>query len=125
MTTPIVPSSGGHYSAFKRAGELVYIAGQVPRDAERKLIGSTIEEQTVAALGNVRAVLQRAGCDLADLVKINVYLSDLNDFAAFNAAYAQVMGSSKPARTTIGCGLQGVKVEIDGVALHPDSAAAR
>lgn len=119
-STPL-PAIGGYYSRWKRAGQLVYIAGQVPRDAHRELVGETIEEQTVAVLHNVRAVLQSAGCALGDLVQVNVYLSDLGEFARFNQTYAQVMGDSTPARTTVGCALNGVKVEIDGVALHPDA----
>lgn len=116
-----LPTVGGYYSQFKHAGDLLYIAGQVPRDKQRNVIGETIEEQTVAVLQNVRAVLHEAGCDLEDLAKVNVYLADLAEFEGFNAAYARVMAGSTPPRTTIGCNLRGVKIEIDGVAIRPSA----
>lgn len=111
-----LPTKGGHYKLWRRAGGLVYVAGQVPRDADRQVIGSTVEEQTAAAIHNLRLVLQDAGCDLGHLVRVQAYLADIGDFARFNAAYAQHMGTASPVRTTIGCALNGVLVELDGVA---------
>jgi len=116
------PSRGGHYSLWRRAGGLIFVAGQVPRDSERNILGDTIEEQTTAVLNNLRLVLEDAGTDFSRLVRVQAYLSDISEFQRFNAVYARVMGSAAPVRTTIGCALNGVRVEIDAVAEARDGA---
>ena len=115
-------STGGHYSLWRRAGGLIFVAGQVPRDPERNIIGDTIEEQTTAVLNNLRLVLEDAGTDFSRLVRVQAYLSDISEFQRFNAVYAKVMGSAAPVRTTIGCALNGVRVEIDAVAEPGDGS---
>jgi 2-iminobutanoate/2-iminopropanoate deaminase len=116
------PSRGGHYSLWRRAGGLIFVAGQVPRDPERNILGETIEEQTTAVLNNLRLVLEDAGTDFSRLVRVQAYLSDMSDFQRFNAVYAEMMGTAAPVRTTIGCALNGVLVEIDAVAEPGDSS---
>lgn len=108
--------TGGHYSAAVAAGGFVFVAGQTPRDAERRVVGETIEEQTAAAIENVQKALAAAGATLNDVVKTTVYLTDLTLFARFNAVYAKYFHDFKPARATVECGLQGVMVEIDAIA---------
>ena len=115
------PSKGGHYSLWRRAGGLIFVAGQVPRDPERNILGDTIEEQTTAVLNNLRLVLEDAGTDLSRLVRVQVYLSDIGEFQRFNTVYAQVIGTAAPVRTTIGCALNGVRIEIDAVAEPGDA----
>ena len=117
MNQANTPSKGGHYSVWKQAGNLIFVSGQVPRDAGRSLLGSTIEEQTAATLDNLEKVLRLAGSSLTNLVKVNVYLASMSDFQAFNRAYTERMGDASPARTTVGCDLNGVLVEIDGIAV--------
>jgi 2-iminobutanoate/2-iminopropanoate deaminase len=117
------PSRGGHYSLWRRAGGLIFVAGQVPRDPERNVLGETIEEQTIAVLNNLRMVLSDAGTDFSRLVRVQAYLADMRDFQRFNAVYAEVMGTAAPVRTTIGCALNGVRVEIDAVAEPGDGCA--
>ena len=107
---------GGHYSSAMVAGDFVFLSGQTPRDADRKVIGDSIEEQTRATLANVERVLAAAGAGLDDVVKVTVYLTDLTLFSRFNALYASWFAQHKPARTTVEAGLQGVLVEIDVVA---------
>lgn len=107
---------GGHYSSAMIAGDFVFLSGQTPRDADRKLIGDSIEEQTRATLANVERVLAGAGAGLDDVVKVTVYLTDLTLFGRFNAIYASWFAQHKPARATVEAGLQGVLVEIDVVA---------
>jgi 2-iminobutanoate/2-iminopropanoate deaminase len=116
------PSRGGHYSLWRRAGGLIFVAGQVPRDPERNILGETIEEQTTAVLNNLRLVLEDAGTDFSRLVRVQAYLSDMSDFQRFNAVYAEMMGTAAPVRTTIGCALNGVLVEIDAVAEPGESS---
>jgi 2-iminobutanoate/2-iminopropanoate deaminase len=114
--------TGGHYSAAVAAGGFVFVAGQTPRDAERRVVGETIEEQTAAALDNVAKALAAAGATLNDVVKTTVYLTDLALFPRFNAVYANYFPDFKPARATVGCELQGVMVEIDAIAYIGASA---
>jgi 2-iminobutanoate/2-iminopropanoate deaminase len=107
---------GGHYSSAMIAGDFVFLSGQTPRDADRKVIGDSIEEQTRATLANIERVLASADARLEDVVKVTVYLTDLTLFSRFNALYANWFAQHKPARTTVEAGLQGVLVEIDVVA---------
>lgn len=111
---------GGHYASWRRVGGWCLTAGIVPRDSQRNLIGTTVEAQTAAVFERLKAVLAEAGATLEQVVKINVYLASLDDMGAFNAEYARQMGSLKPVRTTIGCELNGVKVEVDAVAYTGD-----
>jgi len=99
---------------------LVFVAGQGPFDATGKMLGSTIEEQTRATLENVKAIVEAAGATLADVVKVNVYLSDLAHFAAMNEVYASFFAEPYPARTTVQAGLLGFLVEIDAIAALPE-----
>ena len=108
--------SGGHYSMAIVAGGFIFVAGQTPRDANRNVVGETIEEQTAAALDNVVKVLGAAGATLKDIVKATVYLTDLGLFQRFNTVYAKYFPHHIPPRTTLECGLQGVLIEIDVVA---------
>jgi 2-iminobutanoate/2-iminopropanoate deaminase len=107
---------GGHYSPAMVAGGFVFVAGQTPRDANRDVVGNTIEEQTAAALDNVVKVLAAAGATLDNIVKTTIYITNLGLFQRCNTVYARYFTNHKPARTTLECGLQGVLIEIDVVA---------
>ncbi len=107
---------GGHYATWRRSGDWTLTAGIVPRDNQRQVIGDTIEEQTAAVFERLKTVLNEAGAQLEQVVKMQVYLADLEDMGRFNAEYARQIGHLKPVRTTIGCQLNGVKVEIDATA---------
>lgn len=107
------------YASSVRAGDFVFIAGQVPRDAARQVIGATIEEQTAAVFGKVRAALREQGASLDDVVKFQVFLADIDDWSSFNEEYRRQIGEHRPVRTTVGCDLNGVKIEIDATAYAP------
>lgn len=113
-TVPPLP-----YANSVRAGDFVLVAGQVPRNAARQVIGVTIEEQTAAVFTRIRAALQEQGASLDDVVKFQVFLADIGDWARFNEEYARQVGERRPVRTTVGCSLNGVKVEIDATAFLP------
>jgi 2-iminobutanoate/2-iminopropanoate deaminase len=105
------------YSPAVRAGDLVYTAGQVGFDADGALVAGGVAEQTRQALANLELCLGAAGCTLGDVVKVNVFLADLGDFEAFNAAYRESFEAPFPARTTVQAGLPGeMRVEIEAVA---------
>ncbi len=110
---------GGHYSHAVRAGDFIFVSGQTPRNDQREVVGSTIEEQTSVTLENVRLTLEAAGGALKDVIKVGVFLSDLADAAKFDRVYATHFPTFRPARTTVGSALNGVMVEIDVVAYVP------
>ena len=83
-----------------RAGDFVFISGQVPADASGHIVNGGIREQTRQVLENVKAALALAGATLDDVVKTTVWLDDARDFAAFNQVYASYFSKEPPARTT-------------------------
>jgi 2-iminobutanoate/2-iminopropanoate deaminase len=104
--TPVVGVNGN--------ATLFVISGQAPLDLEGRVVGNTIEEQSRVTLENCRMQLRAAGCDLKDVFKATVYLTDLSNWAAFNVVYRQYMQEPFPARTAIQCGLlPGFLVEIE------------
>lgn len=109
----------GPYSHAVSAGELVYLSGQTPIDpATGKLVQGSVAEQTAQCFANLFAVLEAAGLTPEQVVKVNVYLADMNDFAAMNAVYAGQFSQPYPARTTIGVAALplGARVEIELIA---------
>ena len=102
-----------------RAGDFVYVSGQVPV-VDGRVIGSGVGEQTEQVIANIREVLEMAGCSLGDVVKTHVYLSDRDDFAAFNEAYGKHFAVNPPARTTAEARLMiDIAVEIEAIAYKP------
>jgi len=103
-----------------RAGDFVYISGQVPVDADRIVVKGGITEQTEQVLQNVKAALALAGCTMDDVVKTTVWLEDARDFGAFNAVYAKHFPKDPPARTTVESRLMiDIKIEVEAVAYRP------
>ena len=96
------------------AQRLVVISGQVAVDLHGRVIGSSIDEQTRATLGNCIACLASAGCTLRDVFKVNIYLTDLGDWAHFNEIYQELMPPPLPVRTAVqAILLPGFLVEIE------------
>jgi 2-iminobutanoate/2-iminopropanoate deaminase len=105
------------YSPVVVSGDHVFTAGQVAFDVEGNLVGTTIEDQTQLTLENLRACLEAAGSSLDEVVKVTAFLSDLDDFAGYNAVYQEFFAPPYPARTSVGANLPpGVLVEIEAVA---------
>ncbi len=101
------------------AGETIYVSGTLGTKGESlDLVAGGTGPQTTQTLRNIERILQACGASLADLVKINVYLADINTFADMNAAYLAVIGDDPPARITVGGNdlALGAAVEIDAVA---------
>lgn len=114
---PDVAPPAGAYSPAVRAGELVFVSGQVPRDpATGELRGATVEEQVRYTLERLRAVLAAAGAGLDDVVSVTVYLQDIGDWEVFNRVYAEAFRPPYPSRTALGAQLGGFLVEISAVA---------
>jgi len=113
------PKAIGPYSHAVWAGELLYLSGQTPIDpASGKLIDGDVHAQTLRVFANLRAVLEDSGLSMDHVIKCNVYLTSMSDFAAMNGAYGTCFSEPFPARTTVAvAGLPlGASVEIEVVA---------
>ena len=118
VTTSRAPAARGPYSQGVVSGTMVYCSGQLGIDPDNgRLVGPTTALQTRQAIVNLRAVLEAVGSDLNRIVKTTVFLADVTDFAEMNAEYENLLGNSKPARTTVGASLPlQARVEIECVA---------
>jgi reactive intermediate/imine deaminase len=115
-----LPRPGGHYSHAVVGGGLVFIAGQLPIAPDgTKLAEAPFEAQVVQTLANVAAALRGAGSDIGRLVQVRVYLTDIDDWPAFNTLYAAWAGETKPARAVVPVPALhfGFRIEIEAVAL--------
>jgi 2-iminobutanoate/2-iminopropanoate deaminase len=114
------PFQGAPYSQAIRAGEFVFVSGQLAlKPGDKELTGGTIAEQTEQVFANLRAILAEAGSGLDRLVKTTVFLQSLDDFAGMNEVYARHVGDAPPARSTVEVAKlpSGALVEIEAVAL--------
>ncbi|MGB6008279.1 RidA family protein [Castellaniella sp.] len=110
------------FSPAVRAGDFVFVSGQVPVDARGELVTGGIEAQTRQVFENLRRALALAGCALDDVCKINVWLDDARDFGAFNRVYMECLGAHRPARSTVESRLMvDAKVEMDVTAYRPQA----
>jgi len=122
ISTPAAPAAIGPYVQATAFGNLLFTAGQIPLvPGTMDLVTGPIEAQTTQVLRNLAAVLEAAGSDWSRVLKTTVFLTDLADFAAFNAVYEQLLGGAKPARSTVQVAAlpRGAKVEIELIAALP------
>ncbi len=113
------PEAIGPYCHAAQVGDFIFCSGQTPINPESMQIeGSTIGEQTERALGNLEIVLRGLGLSLHAVVKTTVFLSDMEEFAGMNEAYASCFGEHTPARTTVAVKALplGARVEIECIA---------
>jgi 2-iminobutanoate/2-iminopropanoate deaminase len=120
---PGTPAPRGPYSPAVRAGDFIYVSGQGPIDpVTGQVVAHDVKAETRRVLDNIRLNLEGCGATMADVVKCQVFLIDIRDFAAMNEVYTEFFGNSKPARSTIGVAalpLAGSKVEIEAIAYKP------
>ena len=108
------------FSKAVRAGDFVYVSGQVAFDPQGVLVYGDIETQARVTLENVKNVLALAGCQLSDVVKANVWLDDVRDFWGFNKVYSEFFPTNPPARSCVQSALMiDGKVEVDVIAYKP------
>ena len=106
-----------------RAGDMVYLTGQVPMRDGAVMTDGSIEDQTRAVLDDIAATLALAGCALKDVVKSMVWLTSRDDFPGFNAIYAEYFPHEPPARSAVVSDLLvDVKIEIEVIAYHPQNS---
>ncbi|HSL96991.1 MAG TPA: RidA family protein [Candidatus Deferrimicrobiaceae bacterium] len=121
ISTPAAPAAVGPYSQAIMTRDLVFCSGQIALDpATGEVVEGGIEAQTERVLRNLTAVLDAAGCTLADVVKTTVFLADIGDFAAVNAVYARFMPDPPPARSTFAASAlpKGARIEIEAIAVR-------
>ncbi|NPB04904.1 MAG: RidA family protein [Aquificae bacterium] len=119
VKTDRAPAAVGPYSQAVKVGNWLFVSGQIALNPETgKLEGETAAEQTERILKNLKAILEAAGFDLKEVVKVTIYTTDLEEFPKINEVYARFFGDHRPARATVGvCNLPlGAKVELEAVA---------
>jgi 2-iminobutanoate/2-iminopropanoate deaminase len=119
ISSPDAPKAIGPYSQAVRAGQLLFLSGQVPLDpATGQMVTGDIAAETRRVFENLAAVLKAGGRSFADVVRTTVYLADMNDFAAMNEVYGQYFSEPFPARATVQVARlpKDARVEIDLIA---------
>ncbi|MFU2193914.1 RidA family protein [Streptococcus pluranimalium] len=119
LTSSHIPKAVGSYSAASLVGKLIFTSGQLPINAESGTIDKgTIEWQVEQSLKNIKAILEDNESSMSHIIKTTVYLSDINDFAAFNKVYQSFFDGNFPARTAFQVGAlpMGALVEIEAIA---------
>ena len=120
IATKNAPHAIGPYSQAVRAGNVLYLSGQIPLDpVSGNLVQGDFAVQARRVFENLKAVLKESGAELQHVVKATVYLTDLGNFQTLNSIYAEYFGEHKPARSTVGVAQlpRGAAVEIDLIAV--------
>ena len=117
VTAEGAPKPAGPYSQAIVSGNTIYVAGQGPFNPATGKMPATFEEQAAQTFENIKAIVESAGATLQDVVKVNVYLTDLNNFAKMNEVYKRYFQEPYPARATVGTQLLGgMTIEVECVA---------
>ena len=114
------PAAIGPYSQAIKAGNLLFVSGQVPFvPATGEIVEGDVKAQTAQSLKNLQAILKEAGADFSNVVKTTVFIKDMNEFAQVNEVYAEYFGDNKPARACVEVARlpRDVKVEIELIAV--------
>lgn len=123
IQTPHAVPAIGPYSQAVRAGQLLFVSGQIPVDpVTGDVVSDDIAQQTTRVIQNLTSVLEAAGGSLRDVVRTTVFLTDLADFAAMNTVYASNFDTPAPARSTVEVSAlpKSVRIEIDAIAVLSD-----
>lgn len=117
INTENAPAAIGTYSQAIKAGSTVYMSGQIPLDPKTMQLVEGFEAQTVQVFENLKAVAEAAGGSLKDIVKLNIFLTDLGNFATVNEIMSRYFEQPYPARAAIGIAAlpKGAQVEMDAV----------
>lgn len=118
--TDKAPKAIGPYSQAVKAGNMLFVSGQVPFVPETmEIVEGDVKAQTAQSLKNLQAILEQAGLDFSHVVKSTVFIKDMNEFAQINEVYAEFFGENKPARACVEVARlpKDVKVEIEVIAV--------
>jgi 2-iminobutanoate/2-iminopropanoate deaminase len=121
INTTFAPQAIGPYVQANQYGNLIYTSGQIPLNKDGVLAGEDIKTQTHQVMKNVEAILVEAGTDMNHLIKTTCFLSDMNNFAAFNEVYASYFDRNLPARSCVEVARlpRDVLVEVEVIAVLP------
>lgn len=114
-----VPPPGGPYTPVTIHNGLIFVCGQVPRTPNGELVADNIEAQTRQVFENMRCCLAAANATFSDVVKVNAWLRDWNDFAGFNSIYEQYFTEPYPVRTTVPAPFPVIRLEVECIARVP------
>jgi 2-iminobutanoate/2-iminopropanoate deaminase len=120
IRVPALAEPISHYTDAVLAGELLFVSGCVPVDGDGNLVPGDVVAQTRQVFDNVRAVLAAAGASFADVVKVTVFLIDVDDRAAVNTVRQEVFGEVRPASTLVEVSrlaIPGARIEVEAIAL--------
>lgn len=120
LSTDKAPAAVGPYSQGVKAENIIYTSGQLAIDpVTGELLKGDIQKETRLCLENVKAVLEAAHATIEDLVKVTVFVTDMNDFSKINEVYAEFFGDHKPARSLVQVAAlpKGADIEIEGIAI--------
>jgi 2-iminobutanoate/2-iminopropanoate deaminase len=123
ISTKDAPAAIGPYSQGVRAGNMVFLSGQIPLDpATGQLVDGDISAQTERVMKNLAAVLKASGGEFRNVVRTTIYLTNLADFQVVNEVYGRSFPTNPPARATVQVSAlpKGANVEIDAIALIPE-----
>jgi 2-iminobutanoate/2-iminopropanoate deaminase len=120
FSSPDAPTAVGPYSQAVRAGDFLFVAGQIPLDPSGAMVEGDVAVQVRQVLDNIGAILKAAGLSFAHVVRTTVYLSDMNDITAMNQVYSAYFSAPFPARATVQVARlpRDVRVEIDAIASY-------
>ena len=119
ISTPGAPAAIGPYAQAVRAGQFLFLSGQIPLDpATGQVVAGDVSVQTERVLDNLAAVLDAGGASFASVVRTTIFLADMNDFAVVNEVYGRRFPANPPARATVQVARlpRDVRVEIDAIA---------
>lgn len=115
-----VPLPAGAYSPAVRAGDFIYVSGQVPKDLRTgAVVGDTVEAQAAQVMRNLTEVLSAAGASIDDVVSTTIFLVNEQDWTSVNELWKTFFRAPYPSRTTVGARLRGVLIEVSAVAYLP------
>ena len=122
ISTDKAPAAIGTYSQAIKCGNTIYLSGQIPLDPESMQLVEGFEAQTEQVFANLKAVIEAAGGTFKDVVKLNIYLTDLANFATVNEVMGRHFQEPYPARAAIGIAAlpRGAQVEMDGIVVLAD-----
>ncbi|MGL4971874.1 MAG: RidA family protein [Culicoidibacterales bacterium] len=120
IQTDFAPQAIGPYSQAVLAGDTLYVSGQIPFDPQTMtLVSDDVQEQTHQCLKNLQAIVEAAGLTMKQIVKVGIFITDMDEFALINEVYAQYFSEHKPARSTVQVARlpRDVKIEIEAIAV--------
>lgn len=119
INSPKAPKAVGPYSQAVQAGDFIFLSGQIGLTTTGELVSEKIEDQVHQVMRNLQEVLREAGCDFSNVVKTEIYLTDLNDFKTVNEIYESYLKPPYPARVTAGIVALplGAEVEVGMIAM--------